>query len=338
MVVYMHTFYNFSIRQDFYFTKLWWLLEPFTILAKTCIPLFFMLSGYLNLTKPKSIEQNWQKTKQRIILPLLFFETINIAYRAYLFDFSKLSIGEFSISQLNRLTSHPSSPLWFLYVLAILYALNPIWWRLFQDTSAKQFTFNFVKISFLWASMLTFLAYPTGRQDVVLNAFTSWTGFVWAYLYGGLIAHSFVKTHAMPSIKLILLGFAATLIGDGLTGHTLIRNLPFIWQNYTGNFLSLPIMILSVGIFGLLLKIKSDQLSSVGNKAIIWLASLSFGIYLFHTYVVSFLTDILSFNFDQINMNLYLYIITNFTLVITASIILTLFFKKITPLKKFIGE
>src|SRR3972149_11856285 len=133
MVFALHPILNFTVRLDFFATKLWFLLEPLVALSKTCVLLFFMLSGFLLLNKNRTIKDNWQKTKQRIIIPLSFFSVLDV-----IFEFGKLHYdwgmaAIFFQSQLVRLTNFPSSPLWFLVVLVFLYLLNPVWQLIFAQ-------------------------------------------------------------------------------------------------------------------------------------------------------------------------------------------------------------
>lgn len=336
MVVYMHTVYNFSLRIDFFATKLWFLLEPFTIFSKTCVLLFFMVSGYLVIGKKRSIEENWQKTKQRILVPLIFFEMVNIAYAAYLYHFDQ-GAKIFWQGQITRLIGHPNSPLWFLVVLLYLYALNPIWNIVFVEKN-KAVAQAITKWAFAFSAVIMFCAFLSGKVNSIFNLFTSWVGYTCFYLYGGLVMRGWTtyaskKTNALY----ILIGFALTLLGDYATGWSQLYAKDSIFQDYTGNFLSLPIMMLAVGVFNYLVSMRW-HLKVWVVKAITFLASLSYGIYLLHTYVVSFLTDIISFNFDQIAMNVYVYIVCSFTIVMGVSTLLSWMIKKIPYLRQVLGE
>jgi peptidoglycan/LPS O-acetylase OafA/YrhL len=195
------------------------------------------------------------------------------------------------------------------------------------------------KFFFLLSLVLMFIAFLAGKADTIFNLFTSWIGYACFYLYGGLVANRWI-IFSRQKINLILigLGFATTMIGDFITGWAKINQVPFAWVDYTGNFLSLPVILMAVGLFNYLISAKLNWLKSGAKNLITWLAGLSYGLYLIHTYVVSFLTDMISFNFDQISMNVYLYITTNFLLVLGASLFLTLIIKATPKLKLILGE
>ncbi|OGV93969.1 hypothetical protein A3B57_00970 [Microgenomates group bacterium RIFCSPLOWO2_01_FULL_47_10] len=339
MVVYMHTVYNFSIRVDFFATKLWWLLEPLTALSKTCVLLFFMLSGYLVIGKKRSIRENWLKTKQRILIPLLFFGALNIVYAAYLYHFTSANTPAFWQGQLIRITNYPSSPLWFLIVLAYLYLLNPVWHILFTNQQTKTIAVYITKLFFTLSIALMFIAFPSGKVGTIFNFFTSWVGFACFYLYGGLVANRWVS-FANQKINTVLMstGMLLTFVGDVATGWADTHQGSFVWADYTGNFLSLPVIILAVGLFNYLISADYKVIKASGQKLMAWLAGLSLGVYLVHTYIVSILTDLISFNFDQISMNVYLYLVVNFCLVLGSSMIVTLVIKSTPYLRKIIGE
>lgn len=337
MVVYMHTVYNFSLRIDFFATKLWFLLEPFTIFSKTCVLLFFMVSGYLVIGRKRSIAENWTKTKQRILIPLVFFEMVNIAYAAYLYHFDQ-GAGIFWQGQVTRLIGYPSSPLWFLVVLFFLYMLNPVWQMIFTKEN-RALAIYCTKAAFALSVVLMIGAFMSHKIEVIFNLFTSWIGFVSMYLYGGLVARGWVKySDRKANVFLGTSSFVLIFLGDYLTGWHEINRQAYVLANYTGNFLSLPILILAVVLFNMLISTSWKTANTVLKKNVSWLASLSYGIYLLHTYVVSFLTDIISFNFDQISMNVYVYISCSFVIVLGVSTILSLIVKKLPFVRQVIGE
>ena len=72
MVIFLHTILNFTIRPDFFPSKLWFVFEPIVAISKTCVLLFFMLSGYLVIAKKRSIQENINKTIKKIVTPLFF--------------------------------------------------------------------------------------------------------------------------------------------------------------------------------------------------------------------------------------------------------------------------
>ena len=99
---------------------------------------------------------------------------------------------------------------------------------------------------------------------------------------------------------------------------------------------------MAVGLFNLLISAKFNWLKKLRwglkvDKLIEWLAGVSFGIYLIHTFVVSVLSK-LGFDFDSLSINVYVYNVVNYSLVFGISLVITYLIKKNDKLKMIVGE
>jgi surface polysaccharide O-acyltransferase-like enzyme len=344
MVIVLHTILNFTIRPDFFATKLWFTLEPLAALSKASILLFFMLSGFLVINKNRSIKDNLQKTIKRIVVPLCFFSVLNIVIAFAKFHSSGTNGIGFWQGQLVRVTNFPSSWLWFLVVLIFLYLLNPVWQLIFSNTKNRNIALYLVTLTFLFSIFATFIKFPSLKDLVFYNNFTGWLGYLSLYLYGGLVRNEWISiNHKKLNIALVIIGLFTIMAGDYYTSFAKIHSLNFIWSGYFFEYLSLPDILMSIGMFNLLIKLDygwftDNNLGKILLKLIQWLAGLSFGIYLIHSYVVSIFTDILGFSFDNLTINVYLYNILNYGLVLGISTIITYAITKIPKLKMIIGE
>ncbi|MCL4208941.1 acyltransferase family protein [Patescibacteria group bacterium] len=335
MVIFLHTILNFTIRTDFFATKLWFLLEPVVALSKTCVLLFFMLSGYLVITKHRSIRQNLNKTLIKIVLPLSFFTLVNITYAWFKFPFNDDNFSQFFFEQAKRMATYPSSSMWFLVVLTFLYLLNPLWQLLLDKKEESRLARTLTTGALTFSLVVTFLEYPAGKTGLMFSTGTAWLGYVFFYLYGGLIKNKWINySNQKINWLLVAFGFIFTVLGDFLTMWQKTNQITFAWNDYTGNYLSIPVTMMAVGIFNLLISIDLSQLKS---KALVHLADWSFGIYLIHTYIVALFTDYLGFDFNKLGMNVYVYNILNVLLVLGISTIITFFWKKIPKVKLLIG-
>ena len=336
MVIFLHTILNFTIRADFFVTKLYFLLEPIAAISKTCVLLFFMLSGFLVISKNRTIKENLKKTSLKILLPLGFFTLVNIFYAWTKFSYNGSNGNQFISDQLHRMIRFPSSPLWFLVVLFFLYFLNPFWQLIFSKSK------NLKLARFLTASTLIFslasaiIEHSVGKLDAISTNLTAWTSFVFFYLYGGLVRNKWIKINNQKlNLSLIGLGFTLTVLGDFFSmQQEIINSSFFIWSNYTSSYLSIPVTMMAIGIFNFVLSI---NLSNFKFPVLAWISNLSFGIYLIHIYVVSMLTDVIGFDFNRMQINVYLYNLLNVLLVFSISMMLTLFLKRIPKVKAIIG-
>lgn len=335
MVILLHTILNFTIRPDFFATKLYFLFEPIIAVAKTCVLLFFMLSGYLVVVKQRSIKDNLSKTSQKILLPLAFFSLLNVIYAWTKFTYDGMNLKDFVFSQLQGLVTFPSSPLWFLVVLFFLYLLNPVWQLIFKNTQTKNIAKFVTFLALIFSLLTTVASFLANKNDLFFNNFTAWTGFAFFYLYGALAKNKWIKIDNQKfNILLMLLGIILTMVGDYMTMWQKAHSINFIFNDYTGDYLSISVLATSVALFNILMSL---DLSKIKSNSLPWLANLSFGIYLIHTYVISFFTDIVGFDFNKLNMNVYLYNLLNIFLVFSISLLLTIIIKKIPKVRNLIG-
>lgn len=344
MIIALHTILNFTVRPDFFATKAWFALEPISALSKAGILLFFMLSGYLVISKNRPIKDNLEKIIKRIVVPLFFFSLLNIIIAFNKFHFNAVNVSEFWQGQLVRITNFPSSWLWFLIVLMFMYLLNPIWQLIFSEEKNKKVALYLVTLAFIFSVTATIIKFPSLKNLIFYNNFTGWLGYLFLYLYGGLVSNGWINfDRKKVNITLFFVGFIAIMVGDYYTYFARLHGIDFIWSGYFFDFLSLPDILMSVGLFNLLIKVNYSR-SFNGNwghalKNIIHrMAVLSFGIYLIHSYVVTLFTDVIGFYFDHLKMNVYLYNFLNYFLVLGISTLITYVIIKIPKLKMVIGE
>ena len=93
----------------------------YNIIAKTAVPIFFMISGALQLSKDYSYKDMIKKAMNRIILPLLIFSLVIHFKRNPSLDVNNIMnfIKYFLSNQILF-------PYWFLYTLFGLYIVTPI--------------------------------------------------------------------------------------------------------------------------------------------------------------------------------------------------------------------
>jgi len=344
MIVGLHTVLAFTLRPDFFATKTWFILEPFMAFSKSGILLFFMLSGYLVIGKNRTIKENWQTTKNRILIPLLFFSTLDLLYKQYRFSLINSNTLLFWEKQLRNIPGFPDSPLWFLGVLFFLYLLNPLWQVLFGKDKDPKLAVYLTKLSIIFTIFVTVIKFPTLRQGSFYNSFTLWLGYLPLYFYGGLVRNGWINNkRKVVNILMIFLGLLGTVVGDYYTSFAQIHSLQFIWSGYFFEYLSIPNILLAIGTFNLLIALDINPLQNgyVGRafmKVIAVLAGLSYGIYLVHPFVVYIFNDSLGLDFDKLKVNVYGYNVFNYFLVLGTSALISYLIMKVPQLRLIIGE
>lgn len=342
MVVFLHTVYNFTVRTDFFSTKAWFLFEPVAAISKTGVLLFFMISGYLVIQKRRSIEDNWNKTVKMILIPLAIFTIFNFAVDAFKQQTNTLD-WKFVYEYAVHLINFPSSSLWFLVALFFMYSLNPLWQVIFSREKGPQLAIYLTTTAFLVTVGTKILDAPLADHTLLSNIFTGWLGFIFFYLYGGLVRSNFVNVrNTKLNLLMVVSGFLLTIFGDYQLLYLHLFFPDFAWTNYLFGLNSLPVFLIAIGLFNVLISssfnwLNRDLLGVTLDKVFAWLAGQTYGIYLIHTSIVAMLT-LFGFSFDQLSINVYLYNIFNFAIVLGASLVLVMAIKKTPLLKMAVGE
>jgi len=252
MVVLMHTVINFTLRTDFFATKLWFLLEPAIALSRTAVLLFFMISGYLMTSKRTSIKENFEKTIKRLCLPLAFFTFIDSMINLSKFNLVVDGWFGFFSHEMNRLMNEKSSPLWFLVVLVFLYFLNPLWQKVFAQKDGGLLAKYLTISALIFSILMAIVEYPSEKIGMLFSAPTYWLGYVFFYLYGGLAKEKFVNFKNNRFNFFLLIGGLGLAIADEFIAvYSQIKEINFIWNLYTSNYLSIPVMMMAIGLFNL---------------------------------------------------------------------------------------
>ncbi len=339
MIIVMHTLLSFTLRPDFFQTPIYYLFTPIAVVSNAGVLLFFMLSGYLVVGKNRSIKENLQKTLIKLGLPFIFFSLINLLISIQQMSVAHLGMDYFVADLLKQILKFPNSSLWFLIVLMSLYVLNPLWQLVFSSDVTKNLANYLLKLAFIFTFLITLADYISGSSLVaspVFNNFTAWTGYVCFYLYGAAAKRSWVNIQNQKlNLILIAVGFGLTF-GSNYFSQLLAKDgISYFWVNYNQSTTSPAVAMIAIGIFNQLMIMNLQKLRS---KAIIYLSQLSFGIYLIHTNIVALLTTYIGFDFDHIQMNIYLYNLVNFSLVFGISFILVAIISRIKGLKMLIGS
>jgi surface polysaccharide O-acyltransferase-like enzyme len=344
MVVYLHTILDFTLRPDFFATKAWFVFELFVALSRTSIPLFFILSGYLALGKSRTIHENWQRLKRRILIPLVFSSLVIM-----ILDYQKYMIAPkhllpFWQSQMVMQTDFPSSWLWFLAVLFTLHLLNPLWQPIFTNKDLRKTALYLTFLAFLFTVISTVIKYPGLKVETFFSSLTGWLGYSCFYLYGGLIRNKYLSVNRkILNSALIGAGLLLQIVGDYYTQFSTVRGIKFLFAGYTHEYLSISVICVSIGLFNLLINsqfmfLTSSKSGKVTRTIVTWLSSLSYGIYLVHLHVIYFFFSVLKFEFDKSHMNIYIFSIIYYLLILSISIALTYGVRKLPYLRMIIGE
>lgn len=288
-VVFLHTVAG-NLRENFG-SVVWHFSNVLTSLMSASVPLFFMISGAVLLSSPKtlSVAYTLRNRLPKVLIPFLVWSLVAVAYYAII---SWRVDGTPDLaSALAKLKNLPAQPtalhLWFMYALIPLYILSPIIKGL-TDSLERQPAIYLLVIWVFFSSLLPTLAAFTPeayRPIFVLDSLYNlafMAGFAGYFIIGYYLMQ--LSTPIKTSLVATIIVADTIIIALGTwwkTGSTGIYSEMF--KTYTRMF----VLILAIAIF-LLFKglLQERRLRGVIVSAVRFMVPLSFGIYLIHNFVI----------------------------------------------------
>lgn len=247
------------------------------ILTSPCVPLFFMISGYLLLPLKLETIPFYKRRLTKILFPTLFWTLIYL--------FSDVMTGSIMwLDLLHSICLIPFIPqghiiMWFMYVLIGLYLISPVLssWL----SCAKKKEVELLLGIWLFTNLLP--VFSDGKLTGESHASTYYyiSGFVGYYVLGYYFKN-LQKISYTLSLLLILIPASVMFMSS-------ICKFPFF--AYDGpDFLSVSAILMCVGWFNLFLHMDFD-LSKTQKQWVVSLSSLSFGVYFVHILMARFLVN-----------------------------------------------
>ncbi|MEI6291555.1 MAG: acyltransferase family protein [Chloroflexota bacterium] len=256
----------------------WWSANIYDSAVRMCVPLLFMISGFLLLGKNEPLKIYFQKRISKVLIPLITWSIIFLLWKRY-FE----NGDEINATTLIKMLFFPSYfHLWFLYALVGLYLFIPIL-RVLYANSTKEIHYYFVLLWFFAVSVLPLLLrYLHLKTELDLRMISGYVGYL---VLGKLLGNmNITKKQFSLSVIISLLSFLVTAIG---TGYLVQLNKGQL-DGYFYDYLSPNIIIFSITIFIVLKFIASNTLSLNRTTPILkQLSAASFGIYLVHPLIMN---------------------------------------------------
>jgi len=308
----------------------WWTTDFFNSIARPCVPLFVMLTGYL-LLQPSKVNEPlkvfFKKRFARIGLPFIFWGAIYLVWLVA-FDGVNFSLNYIVLAMLQG----PYVTFWYLYMLIGLYLLTPIL-RVFVAYASDNIMKLFLVVWFVGSGIVPLgyvFGYSLSSQVFVLPG---WVGY---FLLGAYLPKIKMKPRRWRLFVLMAIGFAWTMIASAL-----MEISPGPETYYFYDYLTANVIAASVALFLLLISFSTtsfEKLPSVAKKLIHTVSVNTLPIYLFHMLLVEAF-QIGLFGFTLTIMSLNPAIMTPLLTIIVLSISLTvvLGLKQVPFLKRIIG-
>jgi surface polysaccharide O-acyltransferase-like enzyme len=255
-------------------TTAWWAFDFYNTIARPCVPLFVMLSGYL-LLQPSKVNEPlkafFKKRWARIGLPFIFWGAIYIVWVG-LFDG-----GSFSAASIEQsLLQGPFVTFWFLYMLVGLYLLTPLL-RVFTAHASDNLMKYVLVIWFIGTGLIplaNLLGYSLSSFIFILPG---WIGY---YLLGSYLPKIKLKIGRWKLLGLMLIGYIWTGVASAFMMINPGSQIYFFFDYLTAN-----VIIASVALFLLLISVSNTFIETKMSKAMPLIHTISentLPIFLFH--------------------------------------------------------
>lgn len=279
--------------------------------------IFFSLSGFLAYFSIRSVNsfngilRFYAKRFIRIV-PAFWAITL-IAWKMFPGTFSLTDLSSNSSLLLNLLFIKNRGHLWFLQHLVLMYLLAPMFWYIHKGIVVIFTRLRFSENTARYASAFVFILLAIIEKECLTT---------------NILCLSGEGSHSQFQVWMFMFGFATAIIGDKCIGFKVLSNHPKVLK-YGKAFSSLYalafIILFTVSVIptihegGILLLFSNDYLRTICScilyylfllfgetmatkildcKFMLQLSKLSFGIYLWHYYVISmFQTESTLYNF-----------------------------------------
>lgn len=311
LVIGLHCIGDMLENNDLFSTRTWWAMNLFSGVVRMGVPLFFMISGYLHLTDPRtdSVREFYRRRLGKLIPPFLVWDLIYFLYRCS-------AEGDWTINELGfvrELTGLGSQyHLWFVYQMAALYLLMPFLKKIVDHSSEKEL------LIFLGVILLQPTIFRLLNVVQTLAVFGPFLAIVEGYagflLVGYLLGTKELSTRTRRWIY--ILGLVG-LMGGAWANFA--RSQPTDIRLYGNEGYFITHYMTSSACF-VLVKQTAEKLPGWLKGAAGKLSGLTFGIYFAHVLVM----DLIRMRLDQTG-TLFGQVAEAAVIFLTASVVTTLF-------------
>jgi surface polysaccharide O-acyltransferase-like enzyme len=271
-----------------------WAKNFYYTLSRVGVPLFFLISGYLLLSRQEDLQTFFKKRAARIIIPFLVW---SIIYDVQNSDAFAGGITFESILKLFiRILRGPrETHLWFFYSLIGLYLLTPIL-RVFVAKARNSEILYYIALWFIAMPILFIVEAFTPLKNGFEIYYTG--GYVGYFLLGHLLGG--LETRA-PLLRAALGLFIISFIFTFAVFHFNLfpQENELVFRSYP----SLNIVLMSLGAF-VLIKAAGEKISPRAAWIFSEASKVSFGVYLIHPIIYAWMAlgwNVLGFETDAGN-------------------------------------
>lgn len=257
-----------------------WAYTFYYSFSRIGVPIFFLISGYLLLSKQEPISDFFIKRATRIVIPFLVWSIVYDVINSQAFAEVGITI-EGILKMFIRIIRGPrGAHLWFFYSLIGLYLLTPIL-RIFVANAKKSEVYYYIA---LWILVMPILYIVEGLTPIKNGFEVYHTGGYVGYLLLGYYLGRLENTPQILKVGLVLftVGFLFTFAVHYYDIPP--QNNELVFRSYP----SLNVITMSIGAF-LLIKAVAEKASPLFVKIAQQAGIASLGIYLIHILILEWL-------------------------------------------------
>ena len=275
----------------------WSTANIYNVIARSCVPLLFMISGALLLPRKESLLDFYRKRFQRVLFPFLFWSVLYVLWKYGCFSFTggvlpwgdKACLGDYTFINAVKLvimwiiTRPAEYHLWFMYELFALYLITPILRELVNGTR-EQHLWYLMAIWFVFGPLQRMVEFRLGYDLIFDMGYL--TGYIGYFMLGYLLTRIRITKPMIVIAAIIYVGMAYYTVS--ITRYYSVGEGKLV--DYFQYLLGWNIVLLATSLF-ILLKAWADFIFRVPRPKLAALASrltaASFGIYLIHVFIIS---------------------------------------------------
>jgi surface polysaccharide O-acyltransferase-like enzyme len=265
----------------------WIIADIYGGIARVCVPLFFMISGYLLLPRSESLRVFYAKRMTKILIPFVVWSLLYLGW----FCGNHPNTCTPTLTWDLLLVQGTYYHLWFLYSLISIYLILPVLRLMIKPDTNQTILWYLIGLWLIFQPLLAiankFWNFSFKIHPPLAAGFVCY--FILGYLLGGL---------SLSRVRIILAGAVfviATLVT--ILGTYLLTRAAGQFDGFFYDFVSLTVILASGAAF-LLLRGIFQMRPVVSPKILSFTRSLAvaaFGIYLVHIMVLEVLDSWIPF-------------------------------------------
>ena len=256
-----------------------WAKSFYYTLSRVGVPLFFLISGYLLLSRQEDLQIFFKKRAARIIIPFLIWSVVYDVQNSEAFS-SGVTLEGILKMFIRILRGPRETHLWFFYSLIGLYLLTPIL-RVFVAKARSSEILYYIALWFIAMPILFIVEAFTPLKNGFEIYYTG--GYVGYFLLGYLLGGLETKPPLLwPALGLFITNFIFTFAVFHF--DLFPQESELVFRSYP----SLNIILMSIGAF-ILIKAAGEEISLPLVRLSAEASKVSFGVYLIHPIIYTWM-------------------------------------------------